>query len=264
MALLIAQLSDTHVGGPDEGSSDRLSVAVDEINAMSRQPDVVLISGDLTHNGTAEEWDEFRARVGELRSPWIAIRGNHDRQITELAGHRALDLGPLRLVLVDSSSDEFTADDASWLDRELAARPDTTTVVAIHHPPFETGIWWMDCVGLKGCDRFEEVVRRHPHVRLVLSGHVHRPIVTSWGPCVLWVSPSTAMAIAADLDPAHDPAESAEGPMISLHAYVRGTFVSHLVPVGDAATRTSISKTAPEFVRWARQEQANRASRSRS
>src|SRR5436190_3505994 len=103
MALVIAQLSDTHVGGPAEGSGTRLSLAVDEVNAMTRQPDLVLITGDLTHSGSDEEWNEFQTRVGELRAPWVCIRGNHDRSITALAGHRATDLGPLRLVLVDSS-----------------------------------------------------------------------------------------------------------------------------------------------------------------
>ena len=261
MALLIAQLSDTHVGGPAEGSGARLSLAVDEVNAMTRQPDLVLITGDLTHAGAAGEWAEFQARVSELRAPWTCIRGNHDRQIMDFTGHRAMDLGPLRLVLVDSSAEEFTDEDARWLDVELTAHADRITMVAIHHPPFETGIWWMDCVGLSGRERFEDVVRRHPHVRLVVSGHVHRPIVTAWGSCVLWSSPSTAVAIAADLDPDHDPAETAEPPMISLHAHVGDGFVSHLVPVGASASRTSISKTAPEFVEWARGVQSTRPSR---
>ena len=38
----------------------------------------------------------------------------------ETAGHRSLAAGPLRLVLLDTSHDTFTADDAEWLDDELA------------------------------------------------------------------------------------------------------------------------------------------------
>ena len=78
MALLIAQISDTHVGGPHEGCGERLSAAVDAINAMGSQPDLVLFSGDLTDSGTPEQWAEFEARVSELRPKWTAIRGNHD------------------------------------------------------------------------------------------------------------------------------------------------------------------------------------------
>jgi 3',5'-cyclic AMP phosphodiesterase CpdA len=252
---VIAQVSDTHVGGPHTGSEERLAAAIADINAMTRQPDLVLFTGDLTHGGTAVEWDEFQRLVSALDARWDAIRGNHDHHLPALGGHRVRDAGPLRLVLLDSSSEEFTDDDAAWLDTALGEvhRP---TVIAIHHPPFETGIWWMDCVGLHGLDRFESVVRRHPHVLQVLSGHVHRPIVTAWGGCTLWVSPSTSVPIAVDLDPEHAPAESLEPPMISLHAYVNDTVVSHIVPVGATAQRRVID--SPAFVAGARDTQRRR------
>ncbi len=186
MVTVIAQLSDVHVGGPEAGSGERLSAAVDEINRMTRQPDLVLLTGDVTHSGSAAEWAECKDRLAALTAPWTAIPGNHDRGIAELAGHRSLDVGPLRLVLLDTSSDEFTAEDQTWLDDALAAEPDTPTIVAVHQPPFETGIWWMDCIGLRGAERFEAVVRRHGQVVKVLSGHVHRAIQSQLG-CVLAV-----------------------------------------------------------------------------
>jgi 3',5'-cyclic AMP phosphodiesterase CpdA len=257
---VIAQISDVHVGGPHAGSGERFSEAIAEINAMQRQPDLVLLTGDHTHNSSQKGWDEFRRRLAELRAPWEAINGNHDRQIAATAGHRAVDAGPLRLVLVDSSNDAFTTDDAAWLDSELSSRPDTDTVIAIHHPPFETGIWWMDCVGLEGAELFEEIVRRHPHVIKVLSGHVHRTIQTNWGGCSLWVSPSTSVAVAGDLHPDHDPAETSEPPAFSLHAYTGRGIVSHVVPVGTSARRSPIEANASEFVSWAHSVQRNRNS----
>lgn len=260
VVYVIAQLSDVHVGGPHAGSDDHFSAAIAEINAMQRQPDLVLLTGDHTHNGSASGWDEFIRRLAALQAPWEAIRGNHDRAIAEHAGHRAIDAGPLRLVLMDSSSDEFTTADAEWLEAELVAHREAVVVIAIHHPPFETGIWWMDCVGLKGADRFEAVVRRHPQVIKVLSGHVHRTIQTSWGGCSLWVSPSTSISVAGDLHPDHAPAETAEPPAFSLHAFTGTGFVSHVVPVGAAAERSPIEPHAAEFVRWARSKQRERES----
>lgn len=257
---MIAQLSDIHIGGMNAGSGERFSAALAEVNRMSRQPDLVLLTGDLTHNGTAVEWDEFKDRLRVLDAPWAAIPGNHDRDIAEIAGHRSLAAGPLRLVLLDTSTDVFTTDDEVWLDAELMRHPDVPTVVAIHQPPFETGIWWMDCLGLKGADLFERVVRRHEQVIKVLSGHVHRLIQTNWGGCSLWVCPSTAVALAGDLDPAHDPAETAEAPTFSLHAYTGKGIVSHVVPVGPEAHRTLIEPSAPEFIAWVRGIQADRAS----
>jgi 3',5'-cyclic AMP phosphodiesterase CpdA len=259
--VVIAQISDVHIGGPAVGSGERFSEAIAAVNAMTRPPDLVLVTGDLTHSGEPAEWDELRSRIADLRAPWDAIRGNHDRRIDALVGHRSLELGAMRVVLLDTSSDEFVDADAEWLDAELAGHPDRPVVIAVHHPPFETGIWWMDCVGLRGAERLEAVVRRHPHVLHVMSGHVHRPITTSWTGCLVTACPSTAVAVAGDLDPAHDPAETAEPPMIALHAYLADAVVSHVVAVGDAAARTSIAATAPEFVAWAREQQATRPSR---
>ncbi len=252
MPYLIAQLSDIHIGGPHVESAQRFSMAIAEINSMTRAPDLVLLTGDLTQNGSAEEWAELRDRLGELTVPWEAIAGNHDRDIKELLGHRAIDAGPLRLVLVDSSDDAFSEDDGSWLAAELAAHRDRPTIIAIHHPPFETGIWWVDCIGLKNAELFEAVVRQHPQVIKVLSGHVHRLIQTNWDGCSLWVCPSTSVSVAPDLDPNHAPAETAEPPTFSLHAYTGTNIVSHVVPVGAAAARQAIEEHAPEFVTWVR------------
>lgn len=260
MVLVIAQISDLHIGGPRAGNGERFSQAIESINAMTRQPDLVLVTGDITQVGDDAEWAEFHERIAALRPPWDALRGNHDLRVTDLVGHRALDLGSLRVVLLDTSSDEFTDADAVWLDAELGACVGRPTVIAIHHPPFETGIWWMDVVGLRGADRFEAVVRRHSHVRHVMSGHAHRPITTGWAGCIVTVCPSTAVSVAGDLDPAHDPAETDEPPMIALHAYLADTVVSHVVAVGPAAERSSIASKAPEFVAWARQQQATRPS----
>ena len=260
MVYVIAQLSDIHIGGPNKGSGERFSAAIGEINAMSRTPDLVLVTGDVTHNGTPEEWAEFKERLGVCVAPWIAISGNHDRPISDLAGHRSMEAGPLRLVLLDTSNDEFTAEDSEWLDGELSAWPEIPTVVAIHQPPFETGIWWMDCVGLRGASLFEEVIRQHEQVLKVLSGHVHRLIQTNWEGCSLWVCPSTSVSVAGDIDPSHQPAETAEPPSFSLHAYTGKGIVSHVVPVGPEATRTLIEVHAPDFVRWVGTVQAERES----
>lgn len=260
MARVIAQISDVHIGGPNPGSGDRFSEAIAAINSMSRQPDLVLITGDLTHSGEPTEWAEFRERIAPLRARWDAVRGNHDRPIDAYAGHRTLDLDDLHVVLTDTSSDQFAEADAAWLDADLAAHAGRPTAIAIHHPPFETGIWWMDCVGLRGADRFEAVVRRHPHVRHVMSGHVHRPITTTWAGCLVTVCPSTSVAVAGDLDPDHDPSETNEPPMIALHAYLPESVVSHVVAVGPMSARSSITSTAPEFVAWAREQQVGRHS----
>ncbi len=257
MVQLIAQLSDVHLGGRTAGSGERFSQAIDEINSMTRPPQLVVMTGDITEDGTDEQWAEFEERVAALSVPWEVIAGNHDRAVDNLRGHRTTTTGTLRLILLDTSSDEFTADDADWLDAELGS-DDSRTVVAIHQPPFETGLWWMDAVGLAGGDRFEAVIRRHPHVELVMCGHVHRPITTNWGGCAVFVCPSTESAAAIDFDPKHEPATTAEAPTIAMHAFTETSVISHILPIGPAADRSMISQTSPDFVEWVREKNQTR------
>jgi 3',5'-cyclic AMP phosphodiesterase CpdA len=76
MPYVIAQLSDTHIGGPNAGSGERFSMALSEINQMSSRPDLVLLTGDVTHNGTIEEWTE----LGGLR--WYTASKARDERGT--------------------------------------------------------------------------------------------------------------------------------------------------------------------------------------
>ena len=45
--------------------------------------------------------------------------------------------------------------------------------LAMHHPPFKTGITWMDESGFEGLELFEATIREHPVERIV-CGHIHR------------------------------------------------------------------------------------------
>ncbi|MDH7480280.1 MAG: hypothetical protein QHH02_09735, partial [Syntrophomonadaceae bacterium] len=69
-----------------------------------------------------------------------------------------------------------------WLDETLAQAPDTPTLMAMHHPPFQTGIAHMDAMGLReGGEALAEVLGRHPQVRRIVCGHLHRSIVGTFG-----------------------------------------------------------------------------------
>jgi 3',5'-cyclic AMP phosphodiesterase CpdA len=58
----------------------------------------------------------------------------------------------------------------------LAQQPERPTVIAMHHPPFTTGIGHMDDMGLVNPQVLEAVVKKHPQVERILCGHLHRSI----------------------------------------------------------------------------------------
>src|SRR3984893_18100258 len=64
----IVQLSDTHVGfngPPDPLGTKAFERAVDTINALDQQPDLVLFTGDLTHD--SEDANEHARRMRTFR-----------------------------------------------------------------------------------------------------------------------------------------------------------------------------------------------------
>lgn len=59
----------------------------------------------------------------------------------------------------------------AWADAALRAssRP---TLIVMHHPPFRTGIRWVDAIGVHGGRKLQELVARHPAVeRILLRAH---------------------------------------------------------------------------------------------
>jgi 3',5'-cyclic AMP phosphodiesterase CpdA len=121
-----------------------------------------------------------------------------------------------------------------WLDRTLAqsARP---TVVALHHPPFATGIGHMDRISLANTEGLAEVLRRHPQVERVIAGHLHRPITCRFGGTVASVCPSPAHQVALDLSTEAPDHFVMEPPAFHLHVQTDSGLVTHAAYIGDFA-----------------------------
>jgi 3',5'-cyclic AMP phosphodiesterase CpdA len=258
---LIAQLSDLHLCGPGRlfaGHVDTAAMAakaVEHVNGLDPEPDLVLITGDLVESGKPEQYDQLKALLKALRPPVRLIPGNHDdrEMARELLyperqpGDRVCDVveigAPgtgtgagkgLRLVLLDdvipgSPCGELGEEQLAWLDRALATEPHRPTVIAVHHPPFETGILHMDAMGLLDADAFETVVRRHAQVEAVLCGHLHRPIAKRWAGTIALTAPSVAHQVTLDLGPESPMTFKLEPPAILLHRWSEAAgLVSHL------------------------------------
>lgn len=74
--ILIAQLSDLHVGGARH-EPRLLELALGEIAAL--RPDLVVIAGDLTDEGYPDQYELVRAALGRLDGlEVVAVPGNHD------------------------------------------------------------------------------------------------------------------------------------------------------------------------------------------
>lgn len=211
-------------------------------------PDAVLVTGDLTEHSDDAEYDQVRELLASLDVPLFVLPGNHDepaalRRHFVVPGvdsgpvHYAADLGALRLVVVDTTRPgenpgALDEERLSWLDAELAAEPGTPTVLAMHHPPLFTGIPPLDEIGLPTEDRraLGVVMERHPQVRRIVAGHMHRTIAGELGGRAVLAAPSTYMQ--ARLDLRSEELQTVPEPIgFAVHVLRDGELISHIQTV---------------------------------
>ena len=140
---------------------------------------------------------------------------------------------PLRLIgfdstLPDAHNGAVCSDRLAWLQSTLEAAPERPTLLFMHHPPFRTGIWWMDGIGIiEGVDGLRDLLDAHPQVQRIVCGHLHRPIQANLGRTPVTVCPSTSYQVFLDTRPESHPQFIAEPPALQLHTWTGEMLVSH-------------------------------------
>jgi 3',5'-cyclic-AMP phosphodiesterase len=188
--VLIAQLSDVHVGG-GRYRQELLQAAIAEINAAG--PHLVVVAGDLTDDGYPDQYPFAKQELAALGcESRVLVPGNHDarnvgylhfedtfgprdsRQHLDLAG---LDVA---LVAVDSSKPdidegEIGREHYGWIQEGFAGEADLRVFVCHHHLMPIPGTGRERNQVLDAGDVLS--LLRQCGVDLVLSGHRHVPYV---------------------------------------------------------------------------------------
>src|SRR5580658_6462745 len=253
--MLLAQISDLHIKRAGALAYRRVDTAaaltrcVAALNALKPRPDVVIMTGDLVDQGDPEQYAHLKTLLSPLEIPYYLLVGNHDDR-TALRGefsdrpelrtggdfvHYAADIGPLRLIALDSIVPGQSAGDLcearlEWLARQLDEAQGKPVVVALHHPPFECGIGHMDALRLdpQAAQKLAALIARHPNVERVICGHVHRPMFVRFGGTIASAVPAPAHQVALDLREDAPSAFMLEPPAFALHRYDAATgLVTH-------------------------------------
>ena len=247
--VLLAQLSDLHIGG-DEGGFDpvsHLEAVVEAVRSLPNRVDAVLVSGDLTDDGAEGDYGIARELLERLEVPLFVLPGNHDdrgrlRAAFGLPGEGSepvrysVDVGELRLVVFDSNvpgqdPGRYDPEQLRWLDDELGAQSEQPTLLALHHPPLVTGIKEWDGINLEPEQRplLAEVASRHPQLRAIVGGHLHRVAASALAGVPVLAVPSTYMQARPDFE--SERVEFAPRPGFALHALRDGELASQVESV---------------------------------
>jgi hypothetical protein len=83
----IVQISDTHIGlSTAPNALQHLQTVVNQINAMSPQPDAVILTGDIGE--TTSAWTTAKNTLAGLKAIVYFCPGNHDIRTTTIATYR--------------------------------------------------------------------------------------------------------------------------------------------------------------------------------
>jgi 3',5'-cyclic-AMP phosphodiesterase len=188
--MLIAQLSDVHVGGA-RYREELLRTAIEEINAA--EPDFVVIAGDLTDDGYPDQYPLAEQELAAIAAPQIVrVPGNHDARnvgyllYEDTFGTRDSQLRfesaglDVALVGVDSSKPdidegEIGREHYGWIEEGFAPDADLRVFVCHHHLMPVPGTGRERNQVLDAGDVL--ALLRRSSVDLVLSGHRHVPYV---------------------------------------------------------------------------------------
>ena len=257
-AFLLAQVTDMHIKAGGKLSyrvvdtEAMLARCIEQITRLPQLPDAVLFTGDLTDFGRAEEYENLARLLEPLPMRFFLMAGNHDDAETMRAAFPshaylrqqekldyAIDDFPVRILALDSSVPHkspgyLATGQLQWLEEMLQSAPYKPTLVAVHHPPFWTGIGHMDEQPLTNPEDLEPVIRRHPQVERVLCGHLHRSIMARFGGTIASTCPSPAHQVALDLARDAQSRFVMEPPGFQLHLWRKGHgVVTHTAAIGQ-------------------------------
>lgn len=185
---LIAHISDLHLSLSDFNESSFLK-AVDEINLLN--PDMILLTGDLTEHGYYNEYIEATKYLAMFEAPLFAIPGNHDSRnigyetFEEIIGERSWKLtkedSNLVVIGLDSSSPDINTGNIGrpqqlWMENELnqCLVNSNFSIVAMHHHAIPIPKTGRERNILSDAGDILQSLVDHD-VNLVLCGHKHVP-----------------------------------------------------------------------------------------
>lgn len=198
----IAHLSDIHFG-----AHDPKIVTATEAWLQQRQPDLIIISGDLTQRARVDQFRQASAYLNRLRAAGfqiLVVPGNHDVPLYDVFRRFAAPLDRYKKYIAEDLFPWFENDEVAVLgintarsltikdgrinhdqitviqDRFAAVASSKTRILVTHHPLYAMPI------GEGG--ELSEAVGRHRHatnavckagVHLALAGHFHRTYAES-------------------------------------------------------------------------------------
>ncbi|WP_194837170.1 metallophosphoesterase [Nocardia sp. XZ_19_369] len=260
--VTIVQLTDTHIRPAGErvhgkvDTYENLTHVLQQLRASQQRIDALVLSGDLTDNGSPEAYRRLRDAVepvaAELGAQTVYVMGNHDDRAafgTELLDtdcatadpdfthDHVTDVAGLRVIALDSTTPRrhdgrLEPEQLDWLAEQLRQPARHGTLLVLHHPPIPSPIAATEYLRLEQPELLDEVLAGSD-VRLIICGHNHLTGAAALGGIPVWIGPALSYRI--------DPIAP-----IGRHRGLLGFGYSRIDLLGSTLVATAIEATPAE------------------
>ncbi len=206
------QISDSHIGFNKAANQDvtgTLKLAIDKINALPVQPELLLHTGDITQTSKPAEFDTAAEVIKGVKAGNVFyVPGEHDTALDDGAqyherfgrgtagqgwysfNHKGVHFVGLNNVQQIDAMGKLGADQVAWLKSDLAGQSVSTPIVLFAHIPlwmvYPDWGWGTEdgAEALSYLKRFGSVT--------VLNGHIHQVVQKVEGNVAFHTAASTA------------------------------------------------------------------------
>lgn len=252
----IIQISDLHLCENDHpafqwaDSTLALRNTVDYFLHSSIEADAVVVSGDISNDGSIGAYQTAKDELDRLPWPVYYIPGNHDdpvamQQMQMLprdpyqAACRRLDFPEAVIILLNSAhkglSSGYVSNEALKLLKKYLSEDDgRPTFLFMHHVPFRTGYTVMD-EPFEQAEKLMRLLAGRQNL-LICCGHIHASIVTKVQQVSMNTCPPVCMAMEFDLTSQGGDMFYTSEPQFTLYVVEGSQVVTHFatVPTGES------------------------------
>jgi Icc protein len=208
--LRIAQITDCHISAAPhalyrgENPMENLATVVDCV--IGREPDLLLVTGDLSEDGSAESYEALARMLARPGVPVLALPGNHDDPALLAAYFPGSPMGDIAVTdhgewqilrlnscLPGKPHGRLDGEVLQRLEDRLTEGYGKPRLLALHHQPLPAASAWIDKYRLVNARPFLNLVGANADVRTVVWGHIHQPFEAVMNGMLMLGGPSSVV-----------------------------------------------------------------------
>lgn len=193
--MRIIQISDSHIAHDIPQRLADLDNCIESVNQLA--PDLVIHTGDITHNGLPQEYSDAYKSLKNLNAPYHVLNGNKDSRdliFNTFTDHNylqqgngfiqySIDLEAVRIIVIDTvrestSKGELCEKRLSQLQTMLNSDTSKSTILFMHHSPFAVAeipdpYQFHNRADVKA---FKLLLSGYSNIEAIYCGHIHRNV----------------------------------------------------------------------------------------